>query len=34
MQVQKGRYCTIFPFELAACEVLYPMPSWKEKAGM
>ena len=24
MQVQKGKYCTIYPFELASCEVLYP----------
>ena len=31
MQVQNGRYCTVYPFELAACELVYPMPSWAEK---
>ena len=34
MQVQKGKWCTIYPFELASCEVLYPNPSWAEKAKM
>lgn len=34
MQVQNGKYCTIYPFELASCDVLYPMPSWKQKAKM
>ncbi len=34
MQVQQGKYCTIYPFEVASCEVLYPMPSWKQKAKM
>jgi branched-chain amino acid transport system substrate-binding protein len=34
MQVQKGKYCTIYPFELASCEVLYPVPTWAEKAKM
>jgi branched-chain amino acid transport system substrate-binding protein len=34
MQVQKGKYCTIYPFELAACAVLYPTPTWAEKAKM
>jgi branched-chain amino acid transport system substrate-binding protein len=34
MQVQKGKYCTIYPFELASCEVLYPSPTWAEKAKM
>jgi branched-chain amino acid transport system substrate-binding protein len=34
MQVQKGKYCTIYPFELASCEVLYPTPSWADKAKM
>jgi len=33
-QVQNGKYCTIYPFEVASCEVVYPMPSWKEKAAM
>jgi len=31
MQVQNGKYCTVYPFELAACELVYPMPSWAEK---
>ena len=34
MQVQKGKYCTIYPFELASCDVLYPTPTWTEKAKM
>jgi len=34
MQVQKGKYCTIYPFELASCEVLYPNPTWADKAKM
>ena len=31
MQVQNGNYCTVYPFELAACELVYPMPTWAEK---
>lgn len=34
MQVQKGRYCTIYPFELAACQVLFPTPTWAAKAKL
>jgi branched-chain amino acid transport system substrate-binding protein len=34
MQVQKGKYCTVYPFELASCQVLYPIPTWVEKAKM
>ena len=34
MQVQNGKYCTIYPFDLASCEVVYPMPTWEEKAAM
>ena len=34
MQVQNGAYCTVYPFELAACDVKYPMPTWAEKAKM
>jgi branched-chain amino acid transport system substrate-binding protein len=34
MQAQKGKYCTIYPFELASCEVIYPAPTWAEKAKM
>ncbi len=32
MQAQNGKYCTIYPFQVAACDVMYPMPSWKDKA--
>ena len=31
MQVQNGQYCTVYPFEFAACEVKYPMPTWAQK---
>ena len=31
MQVQDGKYCTVYPFELAACVLRYPMPTWAEK---
>jgi branched-chain amino acid transport system substrate-binding protein len=31
MQVQNGKYCTVYPFELAACKLVYPMPGWSEK---
>ena len=34
MQVQKGKYCTVYPFELASCQVIYPIPTWAEKAKM
>ena len=34
MQVQNGKYCTIYPFDLAACKLVYPMPTWKQKAKM
>lgn len=34
MQVQKGKYCTIYPFELASCEAMYPAPSWADKAKL
>ena len=34
MQVQKGQYCTVYPFELASCELVYPMPTWEEKAKL
>lgn len=34
MQVQKGQYCTIYPFELASCEVRYPTPTWSDKTKM
>ena len=31
MQVQNGKYCTVYPFELAACKLQYPMPTWAQK---
>lgn len=34
MQVQNGKYCTIYPFDLAACKLVYPIPTWKQKAKM
>ena len=30
-QVQNGKYCTVYPFELAVCELNHPMPTWAEK---
>jgi branched-chain amino acid transport system substrate-binding protein len=33
MQAQKGKYCTIYPFELASCQVI-PTPTWAEKAKL
>jgi branched-chain amino acid transport system substrate-binding protein len=30
-QVQKGAYVTIYPFELAAADVVYPLPAWKDR---
>ena len=31
MQVQGGKHCTVYPFELAACKLQYPMPTWAQK---
>jgi branched-chain amino acid transport system substrate-binding protein len=30
-QIQKGAYATIWPFDLAAADVIYPLPGFKEK---
>jgi len=30
-QVQKGAYATIYPFELAAADVTYPLATWKDR---
>jgi len=30
-QIQKGAYATIWPFDLAAAEAIYPLPGYKEK---
>ena len=29
MQVQNGKYCTVYPFELPACKLQYPLPPIK-----
>jgi len=31
MQLRGGTYYTVYPFELAAQEVLYPIPTWSER---
>ena len=31
MQMQKGAYATIWPFDLASADVIYPLPGFKEK---
>jgi len=30
-QAQKGKYATIYPFELAAADVVYPLTPWKDR---
>jgi branched-chain amino acid transport system substrate-binding protein len=30
-QVQNGQYATIYPFDLAAKDVVYPLPAWKDR---
>jgi branched-chain amino acid transport system substrate-binding protein len=30
-QVQNGQYATIYPFELAVKDVVYPLPAWKDR---
>lgn len=30
-QIQKGTYATIYPFDLASADVIYPLPGYKEK---
>jgi branched-chain amino acid transport system substrate-binding protein len=30
-QIQKGAYATIYPFDLASADVVYPLPGYKEK---
>jgi hypothetical protein len=30
-QIQKGAYATVWPFDLAAADVMYPLPGYKEK---
>ncbi|MBI3636769.1 MAG: ABC transporter substrate-binding protein [Candidatus Rokubacteria bacterium] len=30
-QVQNGAYATIYPFELAARDAVYPLPAWKDR---
>ena len=31
---QKGKYSTVYPFEPVPCPVLFPTPTWAEKAKM
>ena len=31
VQVQDGEYLTVWPWELAAGEVIWPMPAWSER---
>ena len=31
VQLQGGKYHTVYPFDLAAREVLYPIPTWKDR---
>lgn len=31
LQAQKGRYVTIYPFELATADVVYPLAAWKDR---
>jgi branched-chain amino acid transport system substrate-binding protein len=31
VQVQNGKYVTVWPFELASAEVVWPMPSWDKR---
>ena len=30
-QAQGGKYVTIYPFDLAAADVVYPLPAWKDR---
>ena len=31
VQVQNGKYVTVWPFELASAEVIWPMPAWTKR---
>ena len=31
LQLQGGKYHTVYPFEAATKEVLYPIPKWSER---
>jgi branched-chain amino acid transport system substrate-binding protein len=31
MQLQGGKYYTVWPFEMATRDVLYPIPRWSER---
>jgi len=31
VQVQNGKYVTVWPFELASAEVIWPMPAWSKR---
>jgi branched-chain amino acid transport system substrate-binding protein len=31
VQVQDGKYCTVWPFSLASKEIIWPMPGWDKR---
>ncbi|MBI2544482.1 MAG: branched-chain amino acid ABC transporter substrate-binding protein, partial [Candidatus Rokubacteria bacterium] len=31
LQLQGGKYHTVYPFESATAEVIYPIPKWSER---
>jgi branched-chain amino acid transport system substrate-binding protein len=31
IQIQDGEYYSIYPFDVAAREVIYPFPKWSER---
>jgi branched-chain amino acid transport system substrate-binding protein len=31
VQVQDGKYATVWPFELASKDVIWPMPAWDKR---
>jgi branched-chain amino acid transport system substrate-binding protein len=31
LQLQGGKYHTVYPFDVATREVLYPIPAWKDR---
>lgn len=31
VQIQAGKYCTVWPWDLATCPVKWPMPAWSQR---
>jgi branched-chain amino acid transport system substrate-binding protein len=31
IQMQGGTYKTVYPFDLASADVIYPIPAWKDR---